>query len=160
MPYQLHLSRSEAAIEAHYRTLGWCLYVLNAPAEQLSFSEAFLAYRSAPNIERDFSRLKGRPLGLRILTLTEFVAQRALETDNERPADLYPGNPKHQTRRPSSERLFAAFKEITLTVVQLHGETVAHVTPLPPLQIRILELLDFLTSIYTDLAVDILPNPP
>ena len=99
-------------------------------------------------------------LGLRILTLTKFVARRALETDNEGLAGLFPGNPKQQTRRPSSERLFAAFKKITLTVVKLPGETVIHVTPLTPLHIRILELLGFLTSIYADLAVDILPNPP
>ena len=133
MPYNLHQSRNETAFEAHSRTLDWRLYGLNAPAEQLSFSEALLAYRGAPNIERDFSRLKGRPFGLRILTLTKFVARRALETDTEGLAGLFPGNPKQQTRRPSSERLFAAFKKITLTVVKLPGETVVHVTPLSPL---------------------------
>ena len=58
VPYQLHLSRNEATFEANSRTLDWRLYGLNAPAEQLSFSEALLAYRGAPNIERGFSRLK------------------------------------------------------------------------------------------------------
>jgi transposase len=180
--YQLHLSRDEAAIEAQYHTMGWRLYVLNAPAEQFSLAQAFLAYRGAPNIERDFSRLKGRPLGLRpvylqredhlkglvrllslalrILTLTEFVAQRALEAKHEGLAGLYPGNPKQQTHRPTTERLLTAFNEITLSLVQLPGQTILHITPLTPLQSRILNLLDLPTSIYTDLAANTLPNPP
>ncbi len=180
--YQLHLSRDEAAVEAQYRTLGWRLYGLNAPAEQLSLAQAVLAYRGAPHIERDFSRLKGRPLGLRpvylhredhlqglvrllslalrLLSLTEFVARRSLEADNEGLAGLYPGNPKQQTQRPTTERLLAAFKDITLSVVLLPGQTIVHITPLTPLQARILKLLDLSTSIYTDLAANILPNPP
>ncbi len=180
--YQLHLSRDEAAIEAQYATLGWRLYVLNASAEQFSLAQAFLAYRGAPNIDRDFSRLKGRPLGLRpvylhredhlkglvrllslalsILTLTEFVVRRSLEAENEGLAGLYPGNPKQQTQRPTTERLLAAFKEITLSVVRLPGQTIVHITPLSPLQSRILKLLDLSPSIYSDLAANSLPNPP
>jgi transposase len=180
--YQLHLSRDEAAIEAQYRTIGWRLYVLNAPAEQFPLARAVLAYRGAPNIERDFSRLKGRPLGLRpvylhredhlkglvrllslalrILTLTEFVARRSLEAEIDGLAGLYPGNPKQQTHRPTTERLLAAFSEITLSLVQVPGQTILHITPLTPLQSRILNLLDLPTSIYTDLAVNTLPNPP
>lgn len=178
--YQLHVNRDQDAIQEQYRTMGWRLYALNAPVEQLSFSQAILAYRGASNIERDFSRLKGRPLGLRpvylqredhlkglvrllsfglsILTLTEFVARRALA--KEELAGLYPGNPSQTTHRPTTERLLAAFKEITLSFVFLPDQTIVHITPLSPLQIRILELLDFQTSIYSDLAVYIRPNPP
>ena len=180
--YQLQLSRDETAIEAQYRTMGWRLYVLNAPAEQFSLAQAVLAYRGTANIERNFSRLKGRPLGLRpvylqredhlkglvrllslalrILTLTEFVARRALEADNQALAGLYPGNPKQQTQRPTSERLLAAFKDITLSLVQLPGQTIVHITPLTPLQSRILSLLSLSPVIYTDLAANSLPNPP
>jgi len=158
------------------------LYALNVPVEQLSFSQAILAYRGAPNIERDFSRLKGRPLGLRpvyihredhlkglvcllslglsILTLNEFVARRALATADDELAGLYPGNPKQTTNRPTTERLLSVFKEITLSVVFLPDQTIVHITPLSPLQCRILELLDFSSSIYTNLALDIRPNPP
>jgi transposase len=140
------------------------------------------AYRGAPAIERNFSRLKGRPLGLspvhlrredhlvglirllsvalRLLTLTEFVARRALETTSEGLAGLYPGNPKQQTRRPTTERLLAAFKDITLSFVLLPGQSIVHVSPLTPLQGRILSLLDLPTTIYTDLAANTLPNPP
>ncbi len=180
--YQLHLSRKETAIEAQYRTMGWRLYVLNAPVEQISLAQAFLAYRGAPNIERNFSRLKGRPLGLRpvylqredhlkglvrllslalrILTLSEFVARRSLEAENVGLAGLYPGNPNQQTHQPTTERLLTAFKEITLSLIQLPDQTIVHITPLTPLQSRILKLLDLPTSIYTDLVLNILPNPP
>ncbi len=180
--YQLHLSRDEAAIAAQYRTMGWRLVVLNAPAERLSLAQAVHAYRGAPNIERNFSRLKGRPLGLRpvylqredhlkglvrllslalrILTLSEFVVRRSLAAENEGLAGLYPGNPKQQTRRPTTERLLAAFKNITLSLVQLPGQNIVHITPLTPLQCRILALLDLPISIYADLAANTLPNPP
>jgi transposase len=180
--YQLHVDRDEAAIQAQYRTMGWRLYVLHAPAERFSLAQAILAYRGAPNIERDFSRLKGRPLGLRpaylrredhlqglvrllslalsILTLTEFVVRRSLAAEKGALAGLYPGNPKQETQRPTTERLLAAFKDITLSVVQLPGQTIVHITPLTPLQSHILKLLDFSTSIYTDLAANALPNPP
>jgi transposase len=180
--YQLQVRRDEAAIQEQYRTMGWRLYVTNAPVEPLSFSQAVLAYRGAPNIERDFSRLKGRPLGLRpvylqredhlkglvrllslalsILTLTEFVARRALATADDALAGLYPGNPNQTTSRPTTERLLTAFKEINLSIVILPDQTIVHITPLSPLQNRILELLDLPTSIYTNLAVDIRPNPP
>jgi transposase len=180
--YQIHLQRDQQAIQAQCRTLGWRLDVTNAPAEQLSLAQAVLAYRGAPNIERNFARLKGRPLGLspvylrredhltglvrrlslalRLLTLTEFVARRSLETAPEGLAGLYPGNPKQQTKRPTTERLLAAFKEITLSVVQLPGQTIVHLTPLTPLHHRILALLALSTTIYTDLAANTLSNPP
>jgi transposase len=180
--YQLHVQRNEEAIANEYRTRGWRLYVLNAPEDALSLAQAVHAYRGAPNIERDFSRLKGRPLGLRpvylqredhlkglvrllslalrILTLTEFVARRALAAEATGLAGLYPGNPKLQTQRPTTERLLAAFANITLLLIQLPGQSIVHITPLTPLQCRILELLDLPTAIYTELAVNVLPNPP
>lgn len=180
--YQIHLSRNEAAIAAHSRLLGWRLYATNALADSLSLAQAILTYRAASTIERDFSRLKGRPLGLRpvylqredhlkglvrllslalrLLTVKEFVARRALQASHDSLAGLYPGNPKQRTNRPTAERLLAAFKEIILTVVHLPAQVVVHVTPLSPLQHRILELFDFSSAIYTDSAVPARPNPP
>jgi transposase len=180
--YQLHVQHNEEAIANEHRTQGWRLYVLNAPEPTFSLAQAVHAYRGAANIERDFSRLKGRPLGLRpiylqredhlkglvrllslalrILTLTEFVARRALAAADTGLAGLYPGNPKQQTQRPTTERLLAAFANITLSLVQLPGQSIVHITPLTPLQCRILELLDLPTAIYTDLAANVLPNPP
>ncbi len=179
--YQIRLSRDEAAIAAHYRLLGWRLYATNTPAQSLLLDQAVLTYRAAFTIERDFSRLKGRPLGLRpvylqredhlkglvrllslalrLLTVKEFVVRRALQVSHHSLAGLYPGNPKQSTSRPTAERLLAAFKEITLTVVHLPTQLLMHVTPLSPLQNRILHLLDFSPAIYTDWADPAQPYP-
>lgn len=180
--YQMVVTWDEAAIAAAYRTLGWRLYVTNATVAQLPLTEAVHAYRGAPHIERDFSRLKGRPLGLRplfvqredhvkglvrllslalrVLTVTEFVVRRALQAQAASLSGLYPGNPKQTTDRPTTERLLAAFKEINLSIVQLPGQFVSHITPLTALQNRVLELLGLPLSIYTDLASFIEPIPP
>jgi transposase len=173
--YQVQVVRNEAAIAALMRQMGWRLYVTNVPADQLPLPEAVLAYRTGSSIERNFSRLKGRPLGLRpfyvqredhvkgmvrllslalrILTLMEFVVRRSLQQQPEPLSGLYPGNPKQSTLCPTTERLLAAFKELTLTLVHLPGQHLAHVTPLTPLQQRILSLLDLSPSLYIDLAL-------
>lgn len=180
--YQIHVRRNEAAIQQQYRMLGWRLLVLNVPPADLSLSQAVIAYRGAPLFERDFARLKGRPLGLRpayvqredhllglvrllslalsLLTLTEFVARRTLQAENDSLPALYPGNPKQRTARPTAERLLAAFKEITLTRIHLPDQLITHISPLTPVQNRILELLGLPSSIYSDLAVNNLPIPP
>jgi transposase len=175
--YYLTVARDQSAIETAYRLMGWRLMATNAPLERLSFEQAVLVYRgSVPTIEHDFSRLKGVPLGLRpllvqrddhvvglvrllslalrILTLMEFVVRRSLQEEQETLTGLYPGNPKRATSRPSTERLLQAFKGITLSIVQLPGQEIQHVTPLTPLQVRILQLLKFTDFVYTSLAQD------
>lgn len=176
--YQLEVVRNEEAIAALSRQLGWRLFVTNAPADPLPLAEAVLAYRTGSSIERNFARLKGRPLGLRpfyvqredhvkgmvrllslalrILTLMEFVVRRTLHEQPEPLAGLYPGNPKQSTQRPTTERLLAAFKEVTLTLIHLSGQRISHLTPLSPLQQRILHLLGLSPTLYADWA---LPPP-
>jgi transposase len=180
--YQLTVTRNEAAIEPAQRRLGWRLYVTNAKTAQLSLTEAVLAYRDSPHVDRNFSRLKGRPLGLRplylkredhtrglvrllslalrLLTLVEFVVRRNLQAQHDTLLGLYPGNPTRATARPTTERLLQAFQNVTLTIVRMPHQTIRHVTPLSPLQIRILSLLDLPTSIYTNLAMASPPIPP
>jgi transposase len=162
--------------------MGWRLYATNAPPERLSIENAVRTYRgSVPTIERLFSRLKGRPLGLRpvfvhredhlkglirllslalgILTLIEFVAQRSLQAEQENLAGLFPGNPTKETNRPTTERLLRAFKGIHLSIIDLPDQHIRHVTPLTELQNRILLLLRFSPTIYADLAL-LPPIPP
>jgi len=180
--YELTITRNEAAIEQAQRRLGWRLYVTNADTAQLSLEEAVLAYRGSPPVDRDFSRLKGRPLGLRplylkredhirglvrlltlalrLLTLVEFVVRRNLQTQHDTLVGLYPGNPTRATAHPTTERLLQTFQNVTLTVVRMPNQTIKHVTPLSALQIRILSLLDLPTSIYTNLAVASALIPP
>jgi len=180
--YVIQVRRNEAAIHQVRRELGWRLYATNAPSERLALATGVQAYRGAPQIDRNFRRLKGRPLGLRplyvqredhvrglgrllslalrVLTLTEYVVREKLQQRKTALAGLYAGHPKRETARPTTERLLKAFRGIVLTVVRLPGQTIRHITPLTDLQRRILELLDLPLSIYEDLAALAMPNPP
>jgi transposase len=180
--YQIGVTPNEAAVKALYRTLGWRLFVTNAPPERLPLPAAVLAYRGSPRVERNFSRLKGRPLGLRpfflrredhvkgltrllslalrVLTLPEFIVRRTLQATGQKLSGLYPGNPKQTTERPTTERLLAAFKEINLTIVRMPNRVIYHITPLTDLQRRILALLGLPPSIYAGLASPVEPIPP
>jgi transposase len=170
----LHVSRDEVAIQQALARLGWRVYATNQPADQLSLVQAVLAYRHEYLVEHGFSRLKGKPLsltplylqdeqrviglvrlltiGLRVLTLLEFVARRSLAQAQAQLAGLYPGNPQRATARPTAEALLAAFKEINLTVVTIGEQVHRHLSPLSDLQHRILTLLGFSADIYTNLA--------
>jgi transposase len=162
------------AVQATERTLGWRVYVTNQVADRLSLSQAVLAYREEYVIEQGFHRLKGKPLsvspmylrsddrvkglirlltiGLRVLTLLEFVVRRRLAQEHAVLTGLYTDSPKHATARPTAERLLEAFKDITLTVIHLGEQVHRHLTPLSDLQQRILALLGLPVDIYTELA--------
>lgn len=170
------VTRQEEAIAALHRTMGWRVYVTNAPAAELSLEQALLAYRGEWLIERGFHRLKGAPLsidplfvkrddqiigltnllslGVRLLTLIEFVVRQKLKQGQEKLVGLYAENPKKGTDTPTTERLLKAFNTITLTIVHLPDQIIYHVTPLNTLQTRILELLDLSPTIYTALATN------
>ena len=160
----------EQALEATIRRLGWRVYATNQAVTQLSLPQAVLAYRSEYLMERCFGRLKGAPLsltpmyleredhatglirllsiGLRVLTLLEFVSRRRLAADGTTLMGLYAGNPQRATAHPTAERLLEAFQELTLTVIQEGCNRQRHLTPLSKLQQRILALLDFSPDIY------------
>ncbi len=166
----------EEALEKAVSRLGWRVYATNAPTERLSLEQAVLAYRGQYVIDRSMGRLKGRPLsltpmylqrddratglirllgiGLRVLTLVEFVVRRNLAAAGVKLAGLYAGNPRRATAQPTAERLLEAFQEITLTIIQEPLQTRRHLTPLSGLQQRILALLDFSPDIYARLCAD------
>jgi transposase len=180
--YVVQVRRNTEAIRISRRKMGWRLYVTNAPTKRLPLAEALQAYRGAPTIERDFRRLKGKPLGirplyvqrddhakgmvrllslaLRVLTLMEHVVREKLEQAGESLTGLYAGLPTRETTRPTTERLLRAFKEITLTVVHMPDQRIQHITPLNALQRRILNLLDLPPSVYQELTWPQEANPP
>ena len=98
-------------------------------------------------------------IGLRVLTLCEFVVRRRLAAEQTTLAGLYQDSPKHATARPTAERLLAAFKDLTLTTIHMAGQVHRHLTPLSVLQQRILALLDFSADVYTRLSATS-ENPP
>lgn len=173
---QVSLRVDREAVAAAVRRLGWRVYATTQPADQLSLAQAFLVYYSEYLIERDMGRLQGRPLsltpmylerddhatglirllsmGLRVLTLLEFVARRRLAAEQSVLAGLYAGNPKRATARPTAERLLESFEGLTLTIIREGQCRQSHLTPLSALQQRILTLLDFPIDIYTRLCAD------
>ena len=178
----LCVAREQAAIRQQRLWLGWRLYATNAPRERLSLAAAVWVYRGASRIERNFSRLKGRPLGLRpirvtredhttglvrlltlalrILTLAEFVVREKLGASQTNLVGLYAGNPTRTTAQPTTERLLGAFKGVTLSVVSLPDQVLTHLTPLTELQRQILLLLGLPAAIYEDLVSAVQPIPP
>ena len=162
------------AVTAAVQRLGWRVYATPPPADRLTLPQAALAYRSAYLIERGFGRLKGPPLsltpmyleredhvtglirllsvGLRVLTLLEFVVRRRLATDGGILAGVYTGNPARATAQPTAERLLATFQEVTLTIIREGWDTWWHLTPRSSVQQRILALLDFPLDVYTRLS--------
>jgi transposase len=164
------------AVARAVRQLGWRVYATNAPPAQLSLAQAVRAYRSEYLVERDMSRLKGQPLsltpmylerddhvtglirllsvGLRVLTLLEFVVRQRLTAERTGLAGLYDGNPKRATARPTTERLLQRFQGLTLTIIREGRRRRYHLTPLSRVQRRILALLNFPVDLYTRLCPD------
>jgi transposase len=175
------VQRDATALQAAERGLGWRVYGTNRPATALTLEQAVLTYRNEYLVERGFGRLKGRSLsltpmyladddratglirwltvGLRVLTLLEGVVRRRLGELGEQLAGLYAGNPKRATAQPTAESLLRAFKGLALSFVSVAGQTYCHIAPLSEVQHKILRLLDYPVTIYTELAVNSV-NPP
>jgi transposase len=168
---------AEAITEAKYR-FGWRVQVTTLPREAYSLQTCVLIYNGGWSLERDFHLVKDVPLGirplyvredeqiigltrlltlaLRLLTLFELRVRAGLENAGEELSGLYEGQPKRKTSRPTATRLLKAIArmEITLTCVESGNDSQWYVSALPPLLIRLLELVDLSEDIYTVLAVN------
>ena len=99
---------------------------------------------------QDETRIRGLmfllTIALRVFTLIEFVVRRQLEQQQVSLAGLYDGNPTRHTRRPTAEKLLAAFVGITL---YCHRDGSYEISPLSSLQQQILSLMRIESSLYT-----------
>jgi transposase len=179
--FMVSSEREEKAITQAVDQLGWRVYSTNHPTAQLPLEQVVEAYRDEYRVERDFARLKGRPLSLaplyvqrddhrvglirlltialRVITLLEGVLRQRLCEQSMQLSGLFAGNPKRRTSQPTTERLLESFSEITLTRVCTPGFTQRHVTPLSALQLQILTLLGMPPAVYLRLADDSLNSP-
>jgi transposase len=168
-----NVARCAEKIESEIRRFGWKVYVTDVSVRRLGFADAMRCYRKEYRIERIFNRLKSQlvispmyvkrneqiigltnllTLGVRVLTLTEYIVRRSLEKTNDTLTGLHLENPKKETATPTSERLLRAFKGIHLTIIENPDGIIGHVTTLSQLQLNILQRLGLDAALYNDLA--------
>jgi transposase len=133
-----------------------------------------LEYRNEYRVERNFGRFKGDrltiapmfvrredqvvglprflSLGVRLLTLMEYVARRTLKEQETSIAGLFPDSPRKTTKAPTAERLLQALIHIKLIIVSLQNKTVYQVEGFSHVHERILEILGLPPDLYTSLA--------
>jgi transposase len=177
--FAVEVCRDEARVEEKKRELGWQAYGTNAVA--LALAPVVWAYRGQYRVEDDWSRLKGRPLGLtpvylqdegriqglvyllslalRVLTLLEWVARERLRQQQAKLQGIYAGQPGRKTDRPSAELLLGVLKTISLSVVEVSGRIHALLSPLTEVQKRLLELWDLPPDLYANVARGFLQPP-
>ncbi len=178
--HRVEVQRREEAIAEAKGELGWQVYAVNDLG--LSLSAVVWGYRDQYQIEKGWSRLKGQPLSLvpmylsdqrrmeglvlllslalRVLTLLQWTVRRKLSQSGEPLRGLYPGQAGRKTSSPSAELLLAAFKGVCLTVVEVAGHLTALLTPLTALQQKLLALWDFPSDLYQRLSSFCLTEPP
>jgi len=180
--YQItHITRQDDKIAALNHRFGWKAFGTNAARERLSLKDAVLCYRNAYRVERIFNRLKSRvhiaplfvklndhiegltyllTLGVRVLTVTEFVLRRSLENDRASLPGLHPENKKKMTDKPTAERLLKAFSDVSLTIIKHAAgeEILRRLTPLSGLQEDILQRLGLGASLYGQLEIQEIGN--
>jgi transposase len=170
--FEMEVRREEKLIEEKKREMGWQVYATNALVMVLA--QVVWAYRGQYCIENDWSRMKGRPLGLtpmylqdeqrmqglvyllslalRLLTLLEWVVRERLRQEGAKLQGVYPGQPGRKTARPSAELLLRAMKTISVSVIEVNGKVQALLSPLTEVQRRLLELWDMPPDLYDKLA--------
>ena len=135
-----------------------------------------MCYRNEYRVERIFNRLKSRvhiaplfvklneqiegltyllTLGVRVLTVTEFVLRRSLETEQARRPGLHPENKQKMAGKPTAERILKAFAGISLTIIKhATGEDILRrLTPLSGVQEDILQRLGLGGTLYRQLEI-------
>jgi transposase len=177
--FEIDVCRAETRIQEKKREMGWQAYGTNALT--MTLAQAVWAYRGQYRIEDDWSRLKGRSLGLtplylqdeeriqglvyllslalRILTLLEWVVRERLQNEGAKLQGIYAGQPGRQTARPSAELLLRVMKTISVSVVEVNGQTHAMLSPLSEVQTRLLELWGLPPDLYEKVARGF-PEPP
>ena len=163
--YQIQIERHTDKIEEIRSRLGWRLYAVTAPSKTLSLSEVVLTYRDQYIVERDFSKLKGRRLGitpfyvqkddhacglirlltiaLRAMNIIEFRAHEKLLETEDVLQGIYPGNPKRSTATPSVDMMLNAFNGLNFYITDLpNGQHFEQISNLNNVQKKILYLLD------------------
>ena len=173
--------RQGAPIAALTQRFGWQALVTNAGQKRRSLQDAVLGYRNASRVERLCNRLQSRvhiapmfvklndpiegltsllTLGVRVVTVMEFVLRRSLQTDQAKLPGLHPANKTKMTDKPTVERILKAFSDVSLVIVKhTAGEDILRrLTPWSALQEDILQRQGLGTSLYGQLEMQEIGN--
>jgi transposase len=173
--FSIEITKNEAAIAEHKILLGWQVYATNAPKTLLPFEKCVLKYRHQSNIESSFDDLRNKVahlvpiylqkderikglvnlllLALKVCAVLEYKMAEALRENDEQLCQIYEGNPKRCSKRPSSKRICKAFDGVAIALVFVNYKLqFAIMTNLEPVQTKILNLLNIEKQIYTALA--------
>lgn len=172
--FKLSHERNTEAIERQKMMQGWQVYATNVEQSKLPFEKCVWKYRHQSNVESRFNDLRNKIvpllpiflqkdnriqglvnlllLALKVCSVIEYKVAKALKDKEEELKNVYEGNPKRGTPRPSATRIFNAFKFISISLIFSQKKLdFAVMTKLEPVQKKILELLDLDPKIYTDL---------
>jgi transposase len=170
------VKRNDEALEQQEKRLGWRAFVLNAPEEKLTLAASVLTYREGGGLERPFHQLKEKPLGirplfvklpeqvvgltrllliaLRVLTLIEIVLRGKLAASGEKLGGMHDAQENKKEGKPTAKRTLTAIAglEMTLSWIEMAEKQWWYLPPLPHLLVRVLDLLELSTSLYTNLT--------
>jgi transposase len=170
------IARQGDTLTALTQQCGWKAFVTNAVHTRRSLQEAVLGSRHAYRVERLFNRLKSRvhiaplfvkrneqiegltsllTLGVRVLTVLEFVLRRSLESEHAKLPGLHPENKQKMADKPTAERILQAFRKMSLTIIKNGAgeEILRRLTPLSGGQEAILQRLGLGTNLYQQLEI-------
>ncbi len=168
--FQLQFAVNEKLKQEYLNRLGWRVYACNAPKDQLSTKQAILCYRNEYRIEHKFDELLNRItalmpvllkkphrikalirlllLALKYVSLIQHQVRSKLNATKQKIKELYPGNPGRSTDKPSTSLILGAFRNIHLNIVSVDNNIYINISDLKPIQLKILDLLNFKTEIY------------
>lgn len=173
--FRLQIERNESAIAERKKLQGWQVYATTVNKEQLDFEKVVWKYRHQNRIESRLNDLRNKVIPLvpiflskdnriealinllmiclKVCCVLEFKVAKQLNLQNEELAAIYEGNPKRSTPRPTAKRLFRQFQDISLVIISLQAEvTQVFLTDLSEVQLKILQLSGFKSSIYSGLT--------
>lgn len=168
--FTLDIQIDEDKLQQHIERLGWSVYACNATVEKLSTEQAVICYRNEYRIEHKFDELMNRIttllpvflqkenrikalirlllLALKFVSAIQYQVRQYLKDNEEDMKGIYAGNPARATKKPTTNLMLRAFRNIHLNIVSIQKTVSISVNNLNPTQIQIIKALNFKEDIY------------
>lgn len=92
-------------------------------------------------------------LALKVCSVIEYKVAKNLQENKEKLINVFEGNPRRGTDKPSSTRIFNAFEGISISLIFKEKKLqMALMTKLEPVQLKVMNLLGLKPKIYEDLS--------